>query len=729
MSAKTLILAVGLTCCAPSPIAWAQSASSESEQQAVSELDEVVVQGVRRDPRRDDTSSRIVVGQEELTRFGDTSLTEAMKRLPGVTVGPAQAGRAGGISLRGMGEGYTQILIDGQKAPTGFDLESLTPEMVASIEILRSPTADIRAEGTAGSINIILTRGANRDSTTAALVWETTNGRDMVNASWRGTRQVENLTRALAVNLRRREVRADDTAVWRETDSSGTTDALRTLVSAIDAVRTNLTLTPSVQVDLANGDRLGLHGAIDVSRLDRSGVEDWRTIIGSPLERTALRQDLTIDLSKLNLGLDWVRTFQDGAVLTSKATLGGNRETYRFDEQGYDDNGRQTLDDRTRARTRVLGLTASSKYAFGPTGAHTYEIGWETALDKRRDRRVQDLGPVGGTPGTIDDQTFDIDIRRLAVYAQDEIQLNPTLSMYFGLRWEGVETTSDSVAYPDLRRRDTLLSPTFHSVWTLPGAARRQIRLAANRTFKLPPISSLTPRPYTSSNNTPLAPDEQGNPALRPESATGFDLAFEQYWDAGARISFGTFVRRIDGVVRSETRLLNGRWVASPFNGGAATVWGLETDARFNLNQVLALVLPGAPDVALRFNATYSDSSVADVRGPDDRIPGQIPFSATFGGDYVVRPGWTVGASYSHRSESTIQIAATQRRQVSSADDLELYSLWSLNPLTSLRLSGSSLTARDARSSNWRSDRQSLLNLEKRNHSAPVFRIQLEREF
>ena len=161
--------------------------------------------------------------------------------------------------------------------------------------------------------------------------------------------------------------------------------------------------------------------------------------------------------------------------------MGGSRETYRFDEEGYDDGGRQTLDDRTRARTRVLGLTASSKYALAQTGAHAYEIGWEAALNQRHDRRVQNLGPVGGGPGAIVDQTFDVDIHRLAVYAQDEIRLNAAWSAYFGVRWEGVETTSDSVVFPDLRRRDTLLSPTFHAVWKLPGASRRQIRLASTR--------------------------------------------------------------------------------------------------------------------------------------------------------------------------------------------------------------------------------------------------------
>lgn len=720
-TSKTLTLVVGLACCGVPSAGLAQSAPAEGGEQ-VSQLDEIVVQGVRRDPRRDGTSSRIVVDQEELTRYGDTSLTEAMKRLPGVSVGQGEPGRAGGVSLRGMGEGYTQILIDGQKAPAGFNIESLTPEMVARIEILRSPTADVRAEGAAGSINIVLLRGQERESASASLAWGSTNARNTIDASWRGTRQVEDITRALAINLRRREVRADDASVWRSGSSPGTTDSLRTRVVGVDAVRHTLTLAPSLQADLANGDRLGFLGLVDISRLERSAHEDWNTLLGAPLDRTALRQAWIIDQFKLNTALDWLHAFQDGALLTSKVSLGGSRETYGFREQGYDGAGQQSLDDHTRARIRAVGFTVTSKYALPQAGSHSYEIGWEAALDRRRDSRIQELRSVGAIPGSVSALDFDVDIRRVAIYGQDEIRLNAGWSAYFGLRWEGVETLSDSVALPNIRRRASLLSPTFHSVWKLPGDSRRQVRLAINQTYKLPPVSSLTPRPYTSSNNGPLTPDEQGNPDLRPERAVGLDLAFEQYWDKGAQISLGGFVREIGDVVRTETRFLNDRWVASPINGGSATVWGLEADTRFGLSQVL----PRAPNVAVRFNGTYSGSSVADVIGPDNRIAGQAPFSATVAGDYVFRQGWTVGASYGFRSASTIQVTPIQRETLSATHDLEVYSLWSLGQRASLRLSGSSLTARDAVSSVWRTDATERQGVEKRSTNAPTFRVQFE---
>src|SRR5690606_20927046 len=80
---------------------------------ALTDLPQVQVQGERYDPRRDDTASRLVVAKYELVRYGDSTLADVMKRLPGVTVTTGAPGSAGAITLRGMGNGYTQILLDG----------------------------------------------------------------------------------------------------------------------------------------------------------------------------------------------------------------------------------------------------------------------------------------------------------------------------------------------------------------------------------------------------------------------------------------------------------------------------------------------------------------------------------------------------------------------------------------------------------------------------------------
>lgn len=65
-------------------------------QQADAAAPTVQVQGKAYDARRDDTAARIVVRHDDIVRYGDTKLLDALKRLPGVTVS-GSTGRGGEI--------------------------------------------------------------------------------------------------------------------------------------------------------------------------------------------------------------------------------------------------------------------------------------------------------------------------------------------------------------------------------------------------------------------------------------------------------------------------------------------------------------------------------------------------------------------------------------------------------------------------------------------------------
>ena len=108
------------------------------------------------DPCRDDTASKTVVTSEEIQKYGDTSVNDVLKRVPGITVSGA-AGRSGGeIRMRGLGNGYTQILINGERAPAGFAIDSLAPDVIERIEVLRAASAEFSTQSIAGTINIVL---------------------------------------------------------------------------------------------------------------------------------------------------------------------------------------------------------------------------------------------------------------------------------------------------------------------------------------------------------------------------------------------------------------------------------------------------------------------------------------------------------------------------------------------------------------------------------------------
>jgi len=67
--------------------------------------------------------------------------------------------------MRGMGSGYTQILIDGERPPPGFSIDQISPDMVERIELLRAPTAETGTRAIAGTINIILREPLRRRNT------------------------------------------------------------------------------------------------------------------------------------------------------------------------------------------------------------------------------------------------------------------------------------------------------------------------------------------------------------------------------------------------------------------------------------------------------------------------------------------------------------------------------------------------------------------------------------
>jgi outer membrane receptor for ferrienterochelin and colicin len=70
--------------------------------------------------RAQSTTTAIVVTRDEIVRQGDATLTDVLKRQPGITIDGAPGKPA--IRMRGLGAGYVAILLNGLPAPGGFSL-------------------------------------------------------------------------------------------------------------------------------------------------------------------------------------------------------------------------------------------------------------------------------------------------------------------------------------------------------------------------------------------------------------------------------------------------------------------------------------------------------------------------------------------------------------------------------------------------------------------------------
>jgi len=142
--AAGLLAAAGMVCAQPAPEVKAPAKPAEAPQR-------VVIEGRAVSPdeeRRNSTLAMTVVGRDELDAYGDSSILDVLQRLPGITL-DGDAPR-----LRGMGGGYTLILLNGEPAPPGFSLDSLAPGEIERIEVIKGPTAEFG--GVAGTINVIL---------------------------------------------------------------------------------------------------------------------------------------------------------------------------------------------------------------------------------------------------------------------------------------------------------------------------------------------------------------------------------------------------------------------------------------------------------------------------------------------------------------------------------------------------------------------------------------------
>jgi outer membrane receptor for ferrienterochelin and colicins len=101
----------------------AKEAAKPAAKEAAPPITKVEVKGSASeyDARRDDTASKTVMNHEEIIKYGDTNVFDVLKRAPGVTV----IGNA--IRMRGLGNGYTQIMVNGERPPTASARRRASP--------------------------------------------------------------------------------------------------------------------------------------------------------------------------------------------------------------------------------------------------------------------------------------------------------------------------------------------------------------------------------------------------------------------------------------------------------------------------------------------------------------------------------------------------------------------------------------------------------------------------
>ena len=637
------------------------------------------------DARRNDTATKIVVSQEDILRNGDTTIGEVLKRLPGVTVGGVQ-GRGGDIRMRGLGSGYTQILLNGEPAPAGFSLDSLSPDMIERIEIMRAATAEYSTQAIAGAINIVLKKAIVTAQREIKVGVQEDNGHYGTNVNFQLADKKGPLSYAIggAITYAKFERRVRPAALGEIADerSSGHFEAFN--------------VSPRINWTLGPGDVITSQNFININRFTGVNSEREHALVGAPSRFSGTNVDIESNSALLRSDLSWTRKLSQGAKLDVKAGVNYSQRDTRAPSLNFDAADQLLLTRLITSDVTDKGFSATGKYSTPIFEGHALAAGWDAAYSKRYEDRIQresstipcqypDPRDVRNVSCPHDlDQVFNANVSRLALFAQDEWTITPRWSVYLGLRWEGIETRSEGISYAAVDNKSSVWSPLFQTLYKLPGTKSDQVRLGLTRTYKAPGVGSLIPRRFASNNNDKISPDYQGNPELKPELAWGLDLAYEHYLEGGGLLTASTFVRRIDDITHNKVVELNNLWVSMPINDGVANTRGVELEAKLPLRSMSKT----APNVDLRANLARNWSSLTTVPGPDNRLDSQTPFSGTVGADWKLSTvPLTLGGSYSFQNGGPVRISINQYAYSVPKRSLDLYGLWKFNPKNQLRVS------------------------------------------
>ncbi|MEO7494303.1 MAG: TonB-dependent receptor [Massilia sp.] len=661
----------------------AKPAAKPADIKSESEIQKVEVRGSADayNARRDDTASKMVVNHEEIIKYGDTSVVDVLKRLPGVTVGGARG--SGDIRMRGLGAGYTQILVNGERPPSGFSLENLAPELIERIEVMRAASAEFSTQSIAGTINVVL-----KKSVAAKLQREIKSGLGLAPHSYNPTLnlqmsdQVGKMSYSLTGNLSYNEYENAASSLDEAFDGAGKRTRLRQGNGINKGRNTNIGIGPRLSWTLEGGDTLTLQNFLNMNRYGRLWAGKTSFLPGDTLPYPDNKAHGDGQFVNVYNSLNWVHKGADGSKLDLKFTAGWSANDNDTRNIGFLQSGAQGYDTEYINKGHGVSLASTGKYSTPMWEGHALSVGWDGGLNTQHDdtRVLGEVAGLGAKP-TDSHNVFAARISRLALFAQDEWNLTPLWSLYLGGRWEGIQTSTEGDSFTGATSRTSVFSPLMQTLYKLPGGKGDQLRFAVTRTYKAPQPWRLNPRRRLSDNNSQSDPDYGGNPGLKPELALGLDASYEHYWTEGALISVSVSSRRIDNYMRDDITLDGTRYVFMPLNVGHAQTRGIELEAKFPLKAIVA----NAPAIDLRMSVSRNWSSVDAVPGPDNRLSEQTPLSATLGVEYK-QGALMAGGTFAFRNGGPVRVSADHITSQSVRRDLDTYVLWKFDPKNQVRL-------------------------------------------
>lgn len=600
------------------PVA-AQEAATPAEPAPVTDTaqdasDIIVTGNITFRNRTEDVNPVLSYDLEYFQRFEPVSVGEMLKRVPGVTF-TSDVLEYDGAQFRGLPPGFTQVLINGRRAPGGeadgsFFVDRIPAELVERIEIVRAPRADQPSEGVAGTLNIVTKESASFEGGFAK-IGALINSRDgetrpSAAAAYAG-KLGESTSFWAALNYQERR-NPKQKVSYRFGDEPTTGEGSYETDPEFDDredqadTRDGSDLSGSAEIahEFAGGGRIRVGGFfVDTNRTE---IEDSRVYEGEDLDYVE-RVVQVEDINQQTYAISGDALIPLGGV---ELGLAAGWSSYREDTTATE-TAENFEDDEIEVDTSIIDLN-DNEY----TGTIFARFGKDSGLEVKTGIDLLSKKREGLNNGNLigDAFLFSIEEERYDPYVRVTLEPSPVFTIDAGLRYEITKRTTAAEGFDDVDYDNELLTPSLHLKYA--PTADDQFRASFARTVRRPDYDLISP--YEQEESPGDEDTTIGNPALRNQKSWGVDIGYERRLGANGILGVNLFYRDITDLIELVVIGDAGDGqLFTPQNIGDGQTWGAEFDLSVPLTGF------GMPDTGLFANYTYLDSKTIDPFTREER--------------------------------------------------------------------------------------------------------------
>lgn len=545
--------------------------------------------------KQDDDISAVpktIVTREEMQLYGDQTVMDALRRAAGFQFPAAGQGPRGGGGASGMrfrGGGAPTFLINGepvQGGPRGgmSVIDTITPEMVDRIEIVKQPSVAQASVASSAVINIIL-----KEPLDTRL-----NGSFKLGYGLRDSGKQEAERKQISVQADGRDNQwtysVSANQMWNNTTSITKTETATNTKEQLRTTNRQMQMfSPRLQYELDD------------------------------------QQKLIAELFYRNMKSDGIRGDQVQEDKNDSIRL---NTRYERQEKNASDKVRLSVESQnetqlTRTPLNTIHTDETVKqYGLAYDGVRKFDKTRQVKFGV--DTRSNELN--SNVDKSLDEQ-------RYALYAEGSWRFTDKQTVTLGARQEWLNR-SGFVDY-----QDQYLSPVLAYRFDLTDQWSLQTNLS--QTFRSPNTDRLMPNVTISTDSDAGSlnnPDRGGNPNLKPEKIQSFESTLG-YNAASGGVNLTAYHREIQDYIERVIRLEDTRYVERPQNQSEATTYGIELSGRYALKQTDA-------GHAFMLNGQLSTirATVEDAQHQQRLVSDVAPYTASTGLSYSFQP-WQLSTS------------------------------------------------------------------------------------